>query len=53
MHVSSLGGVTRWNDVGSGRAEICFRGKRANVLTRVEGSEGGGLFKSQSEKAVD
>lgn len=27
-------------DVGSRRAEIWFRGKFANVLTRVEGSEG-------------
>lgn len=35
-----LGGAIHWNDVRSQRAEIWFRGKFANVLTRVEGSEG-------------
>lgn len=46
-----LGGVIRW-DVGSQTAGIWFRGKFANVLTRVAGSRGE-LWKSWPERAFN
>lgn len=51
-HVSELTGVTHGMTWEAGKVEIWFRGKRANVSTRLEGSEGK-LFKSRSEKAAN